>query len=180
MNETKKAAPSMGRLVVILCAICAVCSLLLGMVNMITVEPIAKSIQAKTDAAMQAVLMADSYTKADYTGSDPIVTGVYQAGEAGWVVLVAPSGFGGAISMVVGVNSDDTVSGVSIIKMSETSGLGANASKDSFRSQFVGKSGPLAVTKDGGTIDALTGATITSRAVTVGVNSALEAVQTLG
>jgi len=78
------------------------------------------------------------------------------------------------------VSSDGTVSGVSIIKMSETSGLGANASKESFRAQFVGQSGTLAVSKDGGSIDALTGATITSRAVTSGVNSALEAVKALG
>lgn len=178
--ETKKAAPSMGRLILVLFAICAVCSLLLGLVNMITVEPIAKSTQAKTDAAMEAVLAADSYEEVEYTGGDPIVTAVYKAGDAGWVVQAAPSGFGGTISMVVGVHTDGTVSGVSIIKMSETSGLGANAAKDTFRAQFAGKSGTLAVTKDGGEINALTGATITSRAVTSGVNSALEAVKTLG
>lgn len=178
--ETKKAAPSMGRLIVVLFSICAICALLLGLVNMITVEPIAKSTQAKTDAAMQAVLPADSYEAVDYTGGDPIVTSVFKAGDAGWVVQVAPSGFGGNISMVVGVKADGTVSGVSIIKMSETSGLGANATKENFRAQYVGKSGTLAVTKDGGEINALTGATITSRAVTKGVNSALEAVKTLG
>lgn len=180
MNETKKAAPSMSRLILVLFSICAVCALLLGLVNMITVEPIAKSTRDKTDAAMQAVLKADSYEEVAYTGGDPVVTAVYKAGDAGWVVQAAPSGFGGTISMVVGINSDGTVSGVSIIKMSETSGLGANASKDSFRSQFVGQTGPLAVSKDGGSIDALTGATITSRAVTKGVNSALSAVQSLG
>jgi electron transport complex protein RnfG len=178
--ETKKAAPSMGRLILVLFAICAVCSLLLGLVNMITVEPIAKSTQAKTDAAMEAVLAADSYEEVEYTGGDPIVTAVYKAGDAGWVVQAAPSGFGGTISMVVGVHTDGPVSGVSIIKMSEPSGLGAHAAKDTFRAQFAGKSGTLAVTKDGGEINALTGATITSRAVTSGVNSALEAVKTLG
>ena len=98
---------------------------------------------------------------------------VYQADDKGYVVEVTPSGFGGTIDMVVGVGTDGTVTGVSIISMSETSGLGANASKESFRSQFVGKSGVLAVSKDGGEIDALTGATITSRAVTSGVNTAL-------
>lgn len=180
MSATKKAAPSMGRLVLVLFTICAVCALLLGLVNMITMGPIATSTKAKTDAAMQAVLMADTYEEVSYTGGDPIVTAVFKAGDAGYVVQVAPSGFGGNINMVVGVAGDGTVSGVSIIKMSETSGLGANASKESFRSQFVGQSGTLAVSKDGGSIDALTGATITSRAVTNGVNSALEAVKTLG
>lgn len=180
MSEKKKSASSTSSLILVLFVICAICALLLGLVNMITVDPIAASTKAKTEAAMQAVLQADQYDEVTYTGGDSIVTAVYQAGDAGWVVQVAPSGFGGAISMVVGVNSDGTVSGVSIIKMSETSGLGANATKESFRSQYVGLSGTLAVTKDGGTIDALTGATITSRAVTKGVNSALEAVKTLG
>lgn len=180
MSETKKASPSMGRLVLVLFVICAVCSLLLGLVNMITAGPIAAGTKAKTDAAMQAVLLSDSYDELSYTGGDALVSAVYKAGDAGWVVLVAPSGFGGAINMVVGVNADGSVSGVSIIKMAETSGLGANASKESFREQFVGQSGTLSVTKDGGSIDALTGATITSRAVTNGVNAALEAVKALG
>ena len=77
--------------------------------------------------------------------------------------------------MVVGVDLAGTVTGVSIVSMAETSGLGDNAKKESFRSQFVGGSGQLAVTKDGGTIDALTGATVTSRAVTSGVNTAIAA-----
>ena len=64
--------------------------------------------------------------------------------------------------------------------MSETSGLGDNAKRDTFRDQFIGATDTLAVSKDGGTIDALTGATITSRAVTDGVNIAMEAVKTLG
>ena len=64
--------------------------------------------------------------------------------------------------------------------MSETSGLGSNAKKDWFREQFVGGSGTLRVNKDGGDIQALTGATITSRAVTNGVNAALAAVAALG
>ncbi|NLL45428.1 MAG: FMN-binding protein, partial [Clostridiales bacterium] len=52
--------------------------------------------------------------------------------------------------------------------------------KDSFRSQYIGKSGTLAVTKDGGSIDSLTGATVTARAVTDGVNAALNAAKILG
>ena len=64
--------------------------------------------------------------------------------------------------------------------MSETSGLGTNASKEDWRAQFVGQSGSVAVTKDGGQINAITGATITSRAVSTGVNAALDAVASLG
>ena len=75
------------------------------------------------------------------------------------------------------------ITGVEIISHGETSGLGANAATGStgeaFRGQFVGLSGTLAVTKDGGTIDALTGATVTSRAMTNGVSAALACAATL-
>ena len=82
--------------------------------------------------------------------------------------------------MMVGVDTSGTVTGVSIVSHEETSGLGANATREEFRSQFVGATGSVAVTKDGGTIDALTGATVTSRAVSNGVNAALNAVASLG
>lgn len=175
--KKKEAGPV--QLIVTLFAISAICAVLLGLVNNITMGPIEVATQAKTQAAMEAVLPADSYTEVAYTGGDPLVTKVYQAGDAGYVVQVAPSGFGGILDIMVGVNTDGTCSGVSIISHSETSGLGANATKEDFRSQFVGKSN-VAVTKDGGEIAALTGATITSRAVCSGVNAAIAAVGTLG
>ena len=128
---------------------------------------------------MEAVLPADSYTEVEYTGGDPLVSKVYQAGDAGYVVQVAPSGFGGVLDVMVGVNTDGTCSGVSIISHSETSGLGANATKEDFRSQFEGKSN-VAVTKDGGDIAPLPGATITSRAVCDGVNAAIAAAASVG
>ena len=169
------------RLTVTLLVISAVVAGLLGLTNHVTADKIAVLNQEKTAASMEQVLPADSYTPLDYSGSQAEVAAVYQAGDQGYVVEVTPAGFGGTIDMVVGVKTDGTVSGVAIISMSETSGLGANASKDSFRSQFTGKSGELAVTKDGGDIDALTGATITSRAVTRGVNTALQvAAQLMG
>jgi electron transport complex protein RnfG len=160
--------------------IAAVVAGLLGLVNYITADKITAINLEKTAASMQEVLPADSYTALDYNGSDSLVAAIYEAQGQGYVVEVTPSGFGGTIDMVVGVAQDGTVTGVAIISMSETSGLGANATKESFRSQYVGKTGELAVTKDGGDIDALTGATITSRAVTNGVNHALAAVAELG
>ena len=153
--------------------ISAVVACLLGLTNYITEDKIAQINAEKTAASMQEVLPAESYTAVEYTGSEANVVAVHQAGDAGFVVEVTPSGFGGAIDMVVGVSTDGTVTGVAIVDMAETSGLGANADKESYRSQYVGLSGELAVNKDGGEIDALTGATITSRAVTEGVNTAL-------
>ena len=93
---------------------------------------------------------------------------------------MAPAGFGGAIDMVVGIDAEGRVTGVAIVSMTETSGLGDNARKESFRSQFVGLSGSAALTKDGGSVDALTGATITSRAVADGVTQALAAAAAAG
>jgi electron transport complex protein RnfG len=72
------------------------------------------------------------------------------------------------------------VSGVAVTKSGETSGLGDNAKKADFRDQFKGLSGEVKVTKDGGVIDAITGATITSRAVSAGVTSALAVAAELG
>ena len=175
--KKKEAGPV--QLVVTLFLISAICAVLLGLVNNITAGPIAAANEAATNAAMQAVLPADSYEQVEYTGGNALVTAVYKAGDAGYVVQVAPSGFGGNLDVMVGVNPDGTCSGVSIISHSETSGLGANATKEDFRSQFVGKSN-VAVTKDGGDIAALTGATITSRAVCDGVNAAIEAAASVG
>ena len=185
MSKAKSSGQSMARLVIVLFVITAVTALLLGLVNYITADTIAANTKKKTDTAMSAVLEADSYTAADgYSDPSGLVTAVYTAlaadgSELGHVVEVAPMGFGGAISMVVGIDAEGKVSGVSIVKMTETSGLGANAKNTSFREQYVGKSGTLAVSKDGGEIEALTGATITSRAVTNGVNAALAAAASL-
>lgn len=167
------------KLTVTLLVISAVVACLLGMTNYITSDKIQAITAQKAAASMEEVLPAESYTAIPYTGTESGVAALYQAGNAGYVVEVTPSGFGGTIDMVVGISTDGTVTGVSIISMSETSGLGANASKETFRSQYVGKTGTLAVSKDGGDIDALTGATITSRAVTDGVNTALRVVTEL-
>lgn len=170
----------MVRLTVTLFAICAVCALLLGLTNMATKDRIAQVAAEKKEAAMSAVLPAGSYEQVAYTGTDTTILEAYKAGSAGYVLQVAPSGsFGGGLKIMVGVNSDMTVSGVEIVESSETSGLGANAKKPDWRAQFTGKSGEVKVTKDGGEIDALTGATITSRAVSAGVTSALAAAATL-
>ena len=174
-----------AKLTFVLFAITAVVAALLGTVNYVTKDRIAEIKVQKTATSMKSVAPdATSFEKLAYSGSDTIVKAIYAAKNGGkvvgHVVEVAPSGFGGAINMVVGIGENGKVTGVSIVSMTETSGLGTNASKESFRNQYIDKIGTLAVTKDGGNIDALTGATITSRAVTKGVNSALEAAKALG
>ena len=183
MSQTvaKKKAPGTMQLVIVLFAISAITALLLGLANMVTAPAIAANEKAKKDAAMAAVLPAGSYQQVDYTGSDVTISGIYKADDAGYVVEVNCGGsFSGTLTIMVGVTADGSCSGVEIIKTAETSGLGANASKEDWRAQFVGKSGTVAVTKDGGEINALTGATITSRAVSNGVNSAIAAAASMG
>lgn len=166
--------------VVTLLLITAVMAGLLALVNSVTAGPIAAAQREKTEKALSGVLregvelgeQLESFP--DETG---LVEGVYKTSD-GYVVEVTPSGYGGEIHMVVGVDGACTVTGIQIVTHSETASLGANAAADhaagrSFREQFLGTKGQLAVTKDGGSIDALTGATMTSRAVTQGVNAAL-------
>ena len=179
MTETKfRFDKGMVKTVVTLLAFAAVVAFLLGLVNDVTAENIAKHKADKTMAAMETVLPAGEYSQVIYEG-DPSVASVYRAGNDGWIVEVTPSGFGGLIDMMVGVDKSGAVTGVSIVSMSETSGLGANASRESFRSQYVGKTGSVKLKKQGGEIDALTGATVTSTAVTKGVNTALAVAQEL-
>ncbi|NCB63522.1 MAG: FMN-binding protein [Clostridia bacterium] len=180
-TATKKGMPEMARLVLVLFAISAITALLLGLANMVTAPAIAANELAKKNAAMASVLPADTYTPVEYTGSDLSIAAINQAGDAGYVVEVNCGGsFSGTLSIMVGVNADGTCSGVEIIKTAETSGLGANAGKEDWRAQFVGKVAGVSVAKDGGEINALTGATITSRAVSNGVNSAIAAAASMG
>ena len=177
------------RLTVVLLLITAVVAGMLGAVNAVTKDRIAALNEEKQRTAMAAVLEAESYDAlALPVGCDGTVAAAYRAsvsGETvGYVIEVLPAGFGGPVDLMVGVDTDLVVTGVSVISHSETSGLGAvaaqkNAKGIAFRDQFIGESGTLSVTKDGGTVDALTGATITSRAVTDGVNAALSCAELL-
>ena len=180
MTETKNKNGA-ARLIIVLFVISAVVALLLGLTNYITKDKIEAIKADKTASAMQEVLPADEYRALTYTGDDSRVTELHEAvsgGVIGHVVRLTVPGSQDMIDMLVGVDAEGCVTGVAIVDMSETAGLGANAEKPEFRAQYVGRSGALAVTKDGGDIDALTGATVTSRAVTNGVNAALAAVGT--
>ena len=182
-TTTKKKEPGMATLVIVLFAICAVTALLLGLTNMVTKPYIDKNAQLKQEQAMAAVLPADSYTEVtdQYTGGDATVLNIYDAGEAGDVVQVKPAtSFSGNLTIMVGVDGTGACTGIAVVSTGETSGLGSNASKPEFADQFIGKTGEVKVSKDGGDIDALTGATITSRGVCEAVTSAIAAVASMG
>lgn len=194
MDSSKKGGGIL-MLVVVLGLITFVCALLLGVVNGVTKDKIEQNGIETRNAAMSEIIPDAEFTDvevpADFaTPADknqPVVSGVYQAtldgAEAGYCVEVNPKGFSGALKMIVGINADGTVAGIKVTEASETPGLGAKAQSDkNWIAQFAGQpaDGSLAVSKDGGTINAITGATITSRAVTLGVNTAANCVASLG
>ena len=174
------------KLALVLLAVSAVVAGVLGVINELTYPVIDAQKQAKTAEAFASVLQAERYDEIEFENPDfPTVLTVHKAGDAGYVVTSKFSGAQGNITMAVGVDSDNKCTGISIIEHAETSGLGANAASTgdvgvNFREQFVGQDESIALSNAGGNIDALTGATITSRAVTEAVAMSIQAVKTLG
>ena len=169
------------RLTVTLLLITGIVAAALAGVNAITKDAIAANQEKKTQDALAVVLPGvTGLEKMELKGDAGIVSEVYASGES-YAVKVAPSGFDGEITMMVGIENGQ-VTGISVISHTETPGLGAvaaaqNAKGEAFRGQFIGQSGVLAV---GDQIDAMSGATITSTAVVTGVNAALDYVAHLG
>ncbi len=179
-----KKAMSFCKPALVLLAIAAAVALILGCISLGTSGRIEKLAAEKMNTAMQAVLPAGSYTAVADVSGLACIDAIYQADNNGWVVQVTETGSQGTITMMVGVNSAYVCTGISITEHSETAGLGAVAAQssdkgDAFRAQFVGKSGTVAVTKSGGDIDAIAGATITSKAICQGVTDALTACRAL-
>lgn len=173
------------RLAGTLLLITSVVAALLAWVNSITESRIAETKAQKTINAIAAVLPDAETAQAldSFPDDTGLVTAVYTS-DSGYAIQVVPTGFGGGITMMVGVNKDGSVLGVSVVSHTETAGLGAvagakTAKGQAFRDQYVGMTGTLAVTKDGGAVDSISGATITSRAVTQGVNAALDCAASL-
>lgn len=179
--KTESTMMHIVRLTVTLLVICAVVAAVLAGVNMITKDKIAEIQVQKTENAIKEVLPdAQDVQQLPLNGDTGIVQAVYAAGGS-FAVQVAPGGFDGPVTMMVGV-SEGKVTGISVISHTETPGLGAvaaaqNTKGDAFRGQFVGQEGTLAI---GDQIDAMSGATITSNAVVTGVNAALSYVANMG
>ena len=179
--SAEKKTESMASLVIVLAVICLIMAALLGLVNSITEDPIKANNEKTVQDSLQIVMPADAYEQVAYDGIETNVVAVYKAGDQGYVVEVnSPNGFGGAIDMMTGVDNDGNVTGIAIISHAETSGLGSKATDPEWQAQFAGASGTVTVEKDGGAIVAITGSTITSRAVCDGVNMAFSVVEELG
>ena len=174
------------KLALVLLAVSAIVAGVLGIINELTYPVIDAQKQAKTAEAFASVLKADRFDEIEFSNPDfPTVLTVHKAEGVGYVVTSKFSGAQGNITLAVGVDNDYKCTGISVIEHSETSGLGANAASTGevgvkFREQFVGQDESIALSNAGGSIDALTGATITSRAITEAVATSIQAVKTLG
>ena len=175
------------KLTLILCLVCAIVAGVLGVVNELTCDTIKARQHEKTMNAYAAVLASDGYESVDFDkAAYPTIDSINKCtGGEGYVVTTSFSGAQSTVTMAVGVDNDYKCTGISIIKHGETSGLGANAASPAqvgvdFRAQFVGEDENIAITKAGGNIDALTGATITSRAVAEATAASIKAVIALG
>ena len=147
-------------------------------------------IQEELTAKMQTILPGSTtFTQEEYTGEDTNIRAVYK-GETGYVVNTVTYGYAGNITMLIGVSNDGKVTGLQVRQMQETYGLGAEALRDwEFLAQFLNTTGNVAIATSGVDafssasgesstgaetyVDALTGATVTSKAIARSVNSAV-------
>lgn len=166
-------------LVVSLTVISAVCAAVLAYVDNLTREPIAQMLVKKTIEAARAVLPAEAVRvdKAQFADGEEYFVGFGESGEiVGYAVKGSdPGGYGGDVVLMVGLLADrTTVVCYKTLAAAETPGLGMKLNTPEFAGQFAGKDGSsLKVVKDGGDIDAITSATITSRAVCGAIASAI-------
>ena len=184
------------KLTVTLFVTCVIVAGLLGLVNSVTEGPIAEKNKTKTAAAIQEVLpemegspavveLTDEMTAAA-SGAGATITEAYEAQAGGSVIgyalKIVASGSQGNIEMMVGVDAEGAVPGVSIVKNSETSGIGSKvmSNENGVLDQFIGKSAADGTLSVGKNVDAISGATVSSRGVTTGVNAALAVAGVMG
>lgn len=171
----------------VLLGITLVASAGVGVVNMITVGPIAEATQAATEAALKEVLPEFDRTTSEELEIDELPITVHTAEQNGQTVgyavqTMTKQGFGGVVRLMVGFTPAGEVINVNVLEQSETPGLGTKMADEgnplisSIKGQQLASKklvdGRLAVTKDGGDVDALTAATISSRAYVDAVNRA--------
>lgn len=185
MSQSKK-LDSIGVLTLRLLIITLAAGLILGLVYTVTKGPIEQQqIQTANESRRSVMPAGEQFEQMDLTavGADGdtygIIEDIYRATDSagatvGFTMAVRTNGYSPNLCLTVGVGTDGTVTGVDITSHEETAGLGANAATPEFLGQYLGADGPLIVAKTPtgatGEIVALTGATITSRAVTDAVN----------
>lgn len=159
--------------------IAAICTAILAVTDMVTAPKIAENNEkAEIDARQLVFTDAETFSDVKTAEKATYVEAFDEAGNIiGYVFTTSSKGYGGEIKVMTGIGADGKVTGMEILAIEETAGLGMNAKKDDFKNQYVSNTGDFTVVKsDAGEneIQALTGATITSQAVTDAVNYAVE------
>ena len=153
---------------------CAACLLVSGLVLALAGAALAPTAAANAETERQEMLETllpggGTFTEEPYDGDDANITALWK-GEGGYVVETTVDGYAGPIRQWTGVSDAGSVTGLVIRDMEETMGLGREALTDTdFLAQFIGTTGEASV---GDGVDAITGATVTSRAIARGVSSA--------
>ena len=184
------------RLTVTLFVTCVVVAACLGGVNAVTAEKIAAINWEKTVTAMKKVSpdATDFSDKLDITdamaeaakAAGGTLDSIYEAqsggAKIGYAIKVVASGSQGNIEMMVGVDEENAVTGVSVVQASETSGIGTRVieNENGVLDQFQGKSAADGTLVVGTNVDAITGATVSTKGITAGVNAALAAANAIG
>ena len=175
---------SLKNMVLVLFCITFISAACVGVVNMITEEPIAKAKEAAVQAALAQVLPEfDTTERSEHTADElPIIayTATKHDKVVGYAIeTVTKNGFSGMIRLMVGFDTKGTILNVNVLEQAETPGLGAKMTEKgnpllaSIRGKVASKI-KLTVKKDGGDVDALTAATISSRAYAEAVARANE------
>ena len=163
----------------VLLAICIIIPLALSVTNKVTAKKIAEIENENSKKNMQSLVSADDFEKCSDGGIE-YYTAIKGGDTAAYIFTESAKGYGGDVSVMTAVKPDGTIAGVAILDVSgETPGLGQNAAKESFYSQYAGLKKGVSLLKNGAKaenneVDAVTGATITSTAVTRAVNAALD------
>ncbi|GAA0125050.1 RnfABCDGE type electron transport complex subunit G [Clostridium sp. ATCC 25772] len=167
----------------ILLIITAIAGLILSVAHSVTMGPILAKEKEEKVAAMKVILpeAEDFATVKDVEITEEILgveAGTKNGKNVGYCINVSSKGYGGPINMMIGISEDGKIEGVQILSLSETPGLGSKAKEPEFIDQFKDKEATeLSVDKESGSDDkvlAISGATITSKAVTAGVNNAVK------
>lgn len=170
----------------VLCIITVVVALMLSLVNIATADRIEElNIQAQDEARKSVLESAEKFEilKLDvstYKVVSPVYEGLKDGEKVGYCIGVSPNGFGGPIELIVGIDTQGKITGINIVNHAETPGLGSKSTEPWFKEQYEGKSvdKDIEVIKNGTPTDsqivAISGATITSTAVTTGVNEAIK------
>lgn len=170
-------APQVGMVkpVIVLVVICAIVGFLLGTVNNLTLPTITANREARAWATYSA-LIPEAPDFAALPCEVPGVTALMEAADdLGYAVIAQSKGYSGQVPMAVAFDEAGTITSVIGMANTETPGLGTKVTLPAFTDQFVGRAAePMAIDD----IDAITGATISSKAALAAVNQAIEAYQT--